>query len=63
MDGMPKAESASDAPAWHAMAAQEVTGRLTTDSKKGLNASEASGSSRSSTTSWSTSCSAPASSS
>jgi len=41
MEGMPKAESASDAPAWHAMAAQEVTKRLTTDTEKGLNASEA----------------------
>src|SRR5262245_66643438 len=43
MEGMPKAESASDAPAWHAMGAQEVTKRLTTDTEKGLNASEATG--------------------
>src|SRR5262245_14626831 len=41
MEGMPKAESASHAPAWHAMAAREVTKQLTTDIEKGLNASEA----------------------
>ena len=41
MEGTSKAESASDASAWHAMTARQVTEGLTTDTKKGLNASEA----------------------
>ena len=43
MEGTSKAESASDASAWHAMTARQVTEGLTTDTKKGLNASEACG--------------------